>query len=165
MSWQIRIIRAKPNPAGKDKNYMGIPKKDQLLGEWADLQNTGDASVRLSTIHLCHTEFSPNCTPKENPTTYWSGKDTETLNVGQIVRVHTGESLYSSIMEFSDQIGVHLHAFAEKGSFVLNNKCGDIISVWWKNQQNEWCREDIASYDPNPPEGRILKRVGAKLIP
>lgn len=56
MSWKILVYRAKPNPAGKDRAY-GYPQQQQLLGEWVDLQNTGDASVSLSSLHLYHENF------------------------------------------------------------------------------------------------------------
>lgn len=163
MSWKILAYRAKPNPVGKDR-VSGYPQQQQLLGEWVDLQNTGDGSVRLSTLNLCHVQFSNQGVPEDKPTIYWTGKDGEVLNPGQILRVHTGKSAHASAMAYNDAQGVNLHAFAEEGNFVLNNNYGDIISVWWKDKDNKWYREDVASYDPNPPEGVVLKRSGDKLI-
>lgn len=165
MSWQILICRAKPNPAGKDRTPLGGPRQEQLLGEWVDLQNTGDASVNLSTLHLSNFEFLSGCVRKENPTIYWDGSADEKLAPNQILRVHTGKSLYSASMLNEDRNGVNLHAYAEKGNFVLNNKCGDILGVWWKDRDGKWHNEDTASYDPNPPEGAILRRIGPKLMP
>lgn len=164
MSWKILIYRAKPNPAGKDR-VSGYPQQQQLLGEWVDLQNTGDAAVNLSTLNLCHVQFSNQGVPEDKPTIYWTGKYGEVLNPGQVLRVHTGKSEHAGSMAYNDAQGVHLHAFAEKGNFVLNNNYGDVISVWWKGQDGKWNKEDAAGYDPNPPEGVILKRVGDKLIP
>ena len=164
MSWKVVICRAKPNPAGKDR-VGGYPSNEQLLGEWVDLQNTGDAPVTLSRIHLSDVRFSQSCVPEGQPIIYWNGSDSQSLASGQIVRVHTGKSLYSSGMLNEDRAGVHLHAYAEKGNFVLNNKCGDIIGVWRIGSDGKWIKEDGASYDPNPPEGAILRRVGDKLIP
>jgi len=164
MSWKILVYRAKPNPAGKDR-VSGYPQQQQLLGEWVDLQNTGDGSVNLSTLNLCHMQFSSQGVPEEKPKIYWTGKDREVLNPGQTLRVHTGKSAYASAMAYNDAHGVDLHSFAEEGNFVLNNDYGDTISVWWQGEDNKWYREDAASYDPNPPEGVVLKRSGYKLIP
>lgn len=164
MSWKIEIYQAKPNPAGKDRTAWGSPRQEQLLGEWVDLRNVGDTSVPLSISHLSDIEFSQNCVPTKNPAIYWNGSSAQSLSPGQIVRVHTGKSVYSLSMLNEDRVGVHLHAYAEKGNFVLNNKCGDIIRVWWKSSDGKLNREDEAAYDPNPAEGSILKRVGNKLI-
>jgi hypothetical protein len=164
MSWKILICKAKPNPTGKDRAF-GSPRQEQLLGEWVDLQNTGDTPVSLSRLTLCHMEFSSQGVPHDNSTPYWTGKPEEMLSPGQIARVHTGKSVYANYMAYEDKQGVSLHSFAEEGNFVLNNDYGDIISIWWKDKDNKWQKEDIASYDPNPPEGAILKRSGNKLIP
>jgi len=163
MAWKILICRAKPNPAGKDRAG-GYPRHEQLLGEWVDLRNTGDAAVVLSTIHLSNMQFSQNCIPNGQPNIYWNGSSNQTLAPGQILRVHTGKSTYSYLMSDEDKIGVDLHVYAEKGNFVLNNKCGDVLAVLWR-YNNEWRKEDGSFYDPNPPEGAILKRVGDKLVP
>ncbi len=162
--WKILVYRAKPNPAGKDRAY-GYPQQQQLLGEWVDLQNTGDTSVSLSSLHLYHVEFSAQGVPNKDLAHYWTGKYGEVLNPGQIVRVHTGKSEYASGMAYNDSQGVHLHSFAEKGNFVLNNNYGDAISVYWKDKDGKWRKEDGAAYDPYPPEGVVLRRVGDKLIP
>ena len=165
MSWKIEICRAKPNPVGKDRAAWGSPRQEQLLGEWVDLRNIGDTPVTLSTIHLGDIEFSQNCIPAKNSTIYWKGSSTQSLSPQQILRVHAGKSLYSSSMLDEDRVGAHLHAYAEKGNFVLNNRCGDVISVWWIGNDGKWHEEDKANYDPNLPEGAILTRVGSKLIP
>lgn len=163
MSWTIGIVRAKPNPFGKDVTSSGTARPAQLLGEWVDLANSGDQSVNLSMLHLTDAQFSPTCEIKHRAVEYWTGKSTDVLAPGQIVRVHTGKSGDAYVMPTDDGSGVHIHAFAERGWFVLNNRCGDIISVWWI-YNGQWTKEDEASYDPNPPEGAILRRVGNRLI-
>lgn len=163
MSWKIQITRAKPNPAGKDKSR-GTPIPAQLLGEWVDLKNIGDGSVSFSTLHLANSEFSHNCTITKQAAIYWTGVSGQ-LSPGEIVRVHTGRSYDSHLMATDDKLGVNYHAYAERGSFVLNNDCGDNLSVWWKSSDGKWNQDDVASYDPNPPEGEILQRVGSKLVP
>jgi hypothetical protein len=158
MSWKIEIHRAKPNPAGKDKAG-SFPIASQLLGEWVDLKNIGDAAVNLVSLNLAHREFDGNCVVKTASQIYWTGKSGVSLSPGQIVRIHTGRSQDAALMSAPDQQGVHHHAFADKGSFVLNNRCGDTLSVWWKHGDN-WNQDDTASYRPNPSEGKVLQRLG-----
>lgn len=163
MSWQVQIIRAKPNPAGKDRNQ-SYPIKQQLLGEWVDLKNVGDQAVSLTTLNLAHTEFDDRCSIKTESQIYWKGSAVY-LNPGQTVRVHTGRSADTAHMAAEDRAGVDLHAYAERDNFALNNRCGDNLSVWWKNSSDQWQNEDKASYDPNPPDGAVLVRRGNKLVP
>ena len=163
MSWAIRICRAKPNPAGKDSGP-GANKEQQLLGEWVDLQNTGDGAVRLSSLHLCDNQFSQFCALIKENVIYWNGRADQILSPGQVVRVHTGKSSYSLYMLSGDSSGVHLHAYAESGNFILNNRCGDTISVYWKGEDGAWHFEDKAKYAPNVPDGKILLRQGEWLV-
>jgi len=136
-----------------------------LLGEWVDLKNTGDASVSLSTLHVANNQFDANCRITNEAVIYWNGRSSDTLHVGKILRVHTGKSSDSALMKVEDKNGVDLHAYAERGNFALNNKCGDAITVWWKTTSDgKWHEEDRASYDANPTEGAVLVRSGRKLI-
>ena len=166
MSWQVQVSRAKPNPAGKDKsgNY---PLAGQLLGEWVDLKNIGDQSVSLGTLYLAHQEFSGNCVAKDTFTIYWEGvkEPVTVLQSGQVVRIHTGRRSDAPHMHQEDASGVNHHAFADSGRFLLNNGCGDILSIWYKGTDGKFHSDDQASYDRNPPEGGVLVRVGAKLVP
>jgi hypothetical protein len=162
MSWKIEIHRAKPNPTDKDKAG-GYPKPEQLLGEWVDLKNTGDASVSLSTLHLANNEFDATCKVTKAAVIYWNGESGVTLSPGKTVRVHSGRSSDSALMKSEDKEGVDLHAYAGKGNFILNNKCGDTLTVWWKTSEGKWIEDDRASYDANPQEGKVLRRSGSKL--
>lgn len=163
MSWKLQITQTKPNPAGKDKNRWS-PKADHLLGEWVDLRNIGGASVTLSLIHLAHREYSDNCVRKEKPVIYWTGSSATIVQPGETVRLHTGRSSDAWQMASADRSGVNYHAYAESGSFVLNNDCGDEMSIWWKGSDGNFHLEDVAGYDANPPDGAILYRSGNKLV-
>lgn len=164
MSWQIQIYRAKPNPSGKDRPRYGQPDPRQLLAEWVDLKNVGDAGVNLSTLNLAHLQFDAQGNRLPNPVIYWTGPSSEVLSPGETVRVHTGKSSDSHQMLSEDRVGVEIHAFAESGNFVLNNKQGDELSVWWRTNESKWQEDDRASYYPNPPEGAVLLRSGQKLV-
>lgn len=164
MSWQIQISRAKPNPQGKDRHRYGSPDAEQLLAEWVDIKNVGDTGVNLSTLNLAHLEFDEQCRPKAQPKIYWTGPSAGILHPGQVIRVHTGKSSASIYMRVEDRNGVDHHGYAESGNYILNNRCGDTLSVWWKSNDNAWNKDDEASYDPNPPEGAVLVRNGRKLV-
>ncbi len=164
MAWQIQVTRAKPNPAGKDKSH-GYPIPEQLLAEWVDLKNVGDAAVNLSTLHLADAQFGHACQLHKEAQIYWNGPSSVVLQTGETVRVHTGREVDAWRMQQEDRSGANYHSFANRGSFVLNNDCGDILSVWWQGQDQQWHREDAASYDPYPPEGQVLQRSGNKLVP
>ena len=85
------------------------------------------------------------------------------LSPGQIVRVHTGRIRDAASMGATDQQGVNYHAYAEKGNFVLNNRCGDCLSVWWKHGES-WHKNDESAYAANPGEGKVLQRLGNGLV-
>lgn len=163
MSWQIQIFRAKPNPDGKDRSANGATHT-QLLGEWVDLKNIGDAPVNVSSLHLTHKEFDDHChATNAGPQLYWNGSGSEILHPGKVLRVHTGHRSQMAQMNPSDAVGADLHSYADRSNFVLNNKCGDEIGVWWKTSAGEWKKADSASYDPQPKEGAVLVRIGQKL--
>lgn len=162
MSWKITIQRAKPNPAGKDKAGYS-PKPEQLLGEWVDLKNTGDTEVHHSTLHLTHTEFNSSCAVTKQHVVYWNGSGSAVLKPGQTVRVHTGKQSQAASMKAEDQNGPDMHAYAEKGNFILNNDCGDKLGLRWTSS-GTWYSDDEASYNPKPKEGEVLIRIGDKLV-
>jgi hypothetical protein len=162
MSWKIQIIRAKPNPFGKDTSG-GRPLAAQLLGEWVDLKNVGDESITASTLHLTNTEFAPGCLVKKKAQIYWNGLSNVSIRPGEIVRVHTGRSSDLCHMQATDKEGVTHHCYAERGLFVLNNDCGDNLGLWWTNAEKWFC-DDSTRYRPRPTEGRILQRIGSELV-
>lgn len=105
MSWKIEIHRVKPNPAGKDR-VAGSAKPEQLLGEWVDLKNIGDASVSLATLQLANNEFDANCKVTKEAVIYWNGRSGDTLQAGKILRVHTGKSSDSAVLKPENRDGV-----------------------------------------------------------
>jgi hypothetical protein len=163
----LKITFSKPNPIGKDKTPIGTSKPEQLLGEWVDITNVGNEPIRFSTMGLHHTRFNEHCQTLTEPTErYWSCGGTESLKVGQTLRVYTGRKRDQHLLESRplDKGTVDWRGFADLERFVLNNKCGDTIYVTWRNSQGT-AIQDKASYSNNPPEGIVLKRVGEKLEP
>lgn len=155
MSKLLQIVKAKPNPAGRDKVY-GVPKPEQLLGEWVDIKNVGTESIPFSEISLSHTLFDNSCNNTGRVEPYWKSSG-GSLEVGQVIRVHTGKQSDSHLMNINDKLGCNWHGYANRENFVLNNACGDIITVTWTDSFGATQRDSV-SYNRNQPEGAILER-------
>lgn len=151
----LRITRAKPNPTGKDRIGPYTPPA-QLAAEWVDFFNDGDRIYPLDGVSLQHIAYQPGCS--NGQWAYIMGF-TGRLQPGEIVRVHSGGPISLSQMHPEDVAGAHHHMFTGK-NYVWNNDCGDTAGLW-----NGQVWVDKASYDPYPPEGRILIRQGDKLVP
>ncbi|MGH9839670.1 MAG: hypothetical protein ACREEM_12890 [Blastocatellia bacterium] len=162
MAMSLQIIQAKPNPAGKekkqDKNESGAANPEQLLGEWVDIENIGNDSVHFSTIQLRHTLFDQFCYAT-GPELYWAGGVEDYLKPGQVLRVHAGRQSDAHLAAAEDQTGADWHGYAGGESFILNNRCGDKMSVTWRDAFDQSFL-DWVCYAPHPPEDTILKRSG-----
>lgn len=164
MSSLLQITYTKPNPLGKDRTASGAARPEQLLGEWVDIKNVGTEAIRLSTISLEHTLYTDRCQSTGRTKNYWNGGGSETLKPGASIRVYTGVREKQHLMSPIDKSPIDWIGFANMNNFVLNNKCGDTIVVNWQDTQGRQY-QDIASYAPNPPEGAVLQRSGANLVP
>ena len=164
MSVSLQIFQSKPNPTGKDKTSSGVPKPEQLLGEWVDIRNTGTEPVSLSTVELHHTLFGDRCETTGRTEAYWRWDTTNELRPAQTIRVFTGRHRDQHLMNPADGGGVDWWGFANRDNFVLNNRCGDAITVPWRDSRGNSYR-DTASYRPNSPEGATLRRSGDYLVP
>jgi hypothetical protein len=155
---KLTITRIKPNPAGKDRPPHGGPTPAQLAAEWVDFRNDQGQAVSLNGISLWHLTYAP-------------GRDAEwarimtfsefTLANGKIVRVHSGIKRDLSVVRQEDLDGADYHAFTGDDAYVWNNKQGDTPLLF---RATDKTTIDNASYDPNPPEGVVLVRVGDKLV-
>jgi hypothetical protein len=163
MSKQLQITQAKPNPIGKDKTSSGLAKPEQLLGEWVDVRNVGTEAIRFSSMTVSHTLYNDRCQTTGRTEDYWSGSDKELLP-GQVIRIHTGRISDEHLMAAADRQGVDWHDYANRDNFVLNNRCGDRITVTWLDGYGRRV-SDAAYYRPNPPEGVVLRRHGDALEP
>lgn len=151
----LRIIKAKPNPTGKDR-YGNYAPPAQLAAEWVDFQNNGDEPFLLNGISLYHIAYQPGCqNGKWQRVMGFQGS----LKPGQVVRVHSGREILLAQMNLEDALGADVHLFTGQG-YIWNNDCGDAAGLW---NGSSWT--DKASYDPHPPEGQVLHRVGDKLVP
>ena len=133
----LQIIQAKPNPAGKDdskdQNGSGSCPPERLFGEWVDVKNTGNDSVRFPTMQLRHALFDETCHTTGDMELYWIGVNEDVLKPGQVLRIHAGHREDAQLMSAEDQAGADWHGYAECDDFILNNRCGDKIVLSWQD--------------------------------
>ena len=117
----IQIIRAKPNPYGKDK-FGKLSPADQLASEWVDIANTGVTSVSLSNLLLYHKTFNNFCQELDlQKVMSFNG----VLSSGQVVRIHSGSPIPTSQMRYEDISGADYHLFTRTNYKIVmffNNK-------------------------------------------
>lgn len=153
----LKIAQAKPNPTGKDWFPGDIPSR-QLAGEWVDFKNVGNESFSLRNVALYHVAYQPGCiNGKWEKVEGFKG----ILGVNEVVRVHSGGRVSLSELDPIDVQGADYHLFTGI-SYIWNNDCKDKPSLY-SLVNEKWI--DQTFYDPNPPEGEILVRVGDKLVP
>jgi hypothetical protein len=155
----LRVSQLKPNPAGKDRGRFGPLSAAQLGAEWVDIKNVGTAPVGLGGIELYHLAYGrPGTQPEWQKVTSFTGS----LRVGEVLRVHSGQTRDLSVLHREDLVGADYHGFSGRDAYVWNNAEGDTAGLW-EPQSKTWV--DKGSYDPHPPEGVVLVRSGSKLVP
>lgn len=155
----LQVIKAKPNPAGKDKAGRFLLSNKQLGAEWIDIKNTGTAGQSLKDMQIYHVVY-------RNGGTEWgllkdfNGSELITaLPVGTIMRIHSGSGPLS-VLSIEDAQGANRHFFTGKG-YVWNNDKIDRPMIWDKVKE---VVVDQTYYDAPVPDGKILVRVNNKLI-
>lgn len=152
----LLITKAKPNPAGKDRIGRTLTPAVQLAAEWVDIKNNGGTPVDLSSVELYHWAYPALRKAEWELATGFSG----VLDAGQTMRVHSGEPIALSQMHFEDRNGAEHHVFTRK-NYIWNNDKTDHPMLWYKASGQEL---DRATYDAPVAGGRILTRIGAKLV-
>src|SRR5947208_7764207 len=115
----LQIIKAKPNPTGKDRYRSFIPPR-QLAAEWVDFKNDGNERYPLGGISLHHIAFQPSCRDgKWREVMTFKGE----LESGKIVRIHSGNQIPLSDMNVEDTLGADFHLFTGL-NYIWNNDCG-----------------------------------------
>lgn len=159
----LQIIKAKPNPAGKEsgKEHDGFEasRTDALFAEWVDVKNIGDDAVNFQTMQLRHALFGEDCHTTGELELYWIGDNGDFLKPSQVLRVHGGRREDAHLMAAEDQAGADWHGYAENDDFILNNRCGDKIVLSWQDAADQ-IHQDWVCYAPYPPDDLILKRSG-----
>ena len=151
----LLIIKAKPNPLGKDRIGRTFTPAIQLAAEWVDFQNIAKTAINLNGTQMYHLAYLPGKTEWELVIEL-SG----VIQSGEIVRIHSGNPLPLNQMNFQDTIGANYHVFTGK-NYVWNNDKLDKPYLWYKPTQQ---KIDLTYYDAWPVEGKILQRLNDKLI-
>jgi hypothetical protein len=153
----VQTVRLKPNPTGKDRSRSGGVSQTQLGAEWVDIRNVCNQPVDLTGVKLYHIAYLRGSNQgRWDEITSFNG----TLGVGMVVRVHSGSGP-ESVLRDEDRREADYHLFTRRDSYVWNNDHGDCSALWQSGQSNPF---DKACYDPYPPEGEVLERVGDKLV-
>lgn len=142
----LLVTCAVPNPAGKDRSIHGV-NNDQLNGEWVEFLNTTRGTFSLEGVALIHRTFNQYCEPTgDSGVTSFFGS----LASGKSIRVHTGSGT-----DFWS--GDLLHTFLNRGNYVWNNACGDVVILQKGTTTVDW-----AAYGKNPTGGKVLTRVSGQ---
>jgi hypothetical protein len=153
----LKTVRLKPNPSGKDRSPRGHATAAQLGGEWVDIKNMGSTAVDLTGVTLYHIAYrsaTDNGTWEEVMTFRGS------LGPGKAIRVHAGSGPLN-VLHAIDQQGADFHLFTGRNAYVWNNDRGDCSALWQAGEKSYF---DKACYASNPPEGVILVRSGDRLV-
>ena len=143
------ITSAQPNPPGKD-SARSTTTNAKLNEEWVEF--TAERDRALIEDELSHLTFNNYCqrTGQERILQFASVQ----IKAGQRVRVHTGSGT-----AYWD--GNTLHVYAGRSWFAWNNRCGDRATLSYKGTVI-----DSAYYEPNPPEGVLVRQPGTdRLVP
>ena len=144
----LYIVRAQPNPRGKDATRSGYVTSEKLNEEWIEFEVRENRNI-VNDV-LSHLTFTGYCQQTGEDTLITFGS--RQMLVGQRVRVHTGRG--------TDQwIGNTLHMYLNRSWFVWNNACGDRATLSYQNTII-----DQARYRPNPPEGELVRMAGTEWL-
>lgn len=154
----LYIIKAKPNPSGKDRLGSTVPSQ-QLAGEWVDFKNSSSRSLSLNNVLLQHIAY-PNGYPNGLWETACDFKGS--LQPGEIVRVHSGGEIDLTLLNYEDRVGADHHVFTGN-SYIWNNDRSDSPRLVVK-LNGETDEIDRATYKAYPTEGKILARIGNQLV-
>ena len=153
----LRVVRIKPNPAGKDRSRHGV-EAAQVAAEWVDLENLGPAPASLEGVEVHHLAYPAGGQARWEKVVGLRGE----LASGKAVRVHSGREIPLAELRPEDVQGADFHVFAGRDLYVWNNAEGDCGGLWQRTTR-AWL--DKACYDPYPPEGLVLVRQGDSLVP
>lgn len=152
----LTILRAKPNPFGKDRTRSYAPNS-QLVGEWVDIKNTSGKNLNMENVKIYDHTFTNTCGDEGKRLIFSFGS--YVMPTGIIIRIHSGNKIPDSQLAPQDLNGADVHAYTGY-SYVWNNVCGDTAEI--RNSDNLLI--DETSYGSYPMEGRILLRQGQYLL-
>jgi hypothetical protein len=154
----VRFYRMKLGLAGMDRSQYGSPSS-RKPGDWVDVRNDSSSSVRTNGLCLYHLEFpSPDAQPEYR---FVVTLPECSLKPGEVLRLHSGPRREVAALHVEDRSGADWHAFTGGEACLWNRREGD-TAVLYEVAKKETI--DSVSYDPDPPEGVLLLRQGARLV-
>jgi len=155
----LQVIKAKPNPAGKDRLSRSIFLQTRLGAEWIDIKNMSASNYQLKNIQIYHVAYKNNKAEWESLKIFYSSILNVTLPANSIMRIHSGSGPVN-ILNTEDKLGANLHYFTGK-NYVWNNDKIDRPMIY--DSKNDKII-DQTYYDAPVADGKILVRVNDKLI-
>lgn len=162
----LKIIKAKPNPFGKDRTSCHYTPATKLAGEWIDIKNNGSSPVALNGLSLWHLAYLINNTTEWQLALTFDLANNFSLLAGQVIRVHSGHRIDPNLLPMEDQDGANWHVFTDK-DYIWNNKLPDKPTLTDPRLTTNNI-VDQTSYSATflrpIPDGKILERVNYILI-
>lgn len=155
----LQVIKAKPNPAGKDRSPGLLTTQSRLGAEWIDIKNIGSVGYPLKNIQIHHLAYTNGKTEWKLLKDFNSSLLIPGLPSGIVMRIHSGSGPLSVLFP-EDVQGASRHYFTGK-NYVWNNDKIDRPMIYNSNSKDII---DQTYYDAFPEDGRILERYGDKLI-
>ena len=155
----LQVIKAKPNPAGKDRVPRLLTTQSRLGAEWIDIKNIGSVGHSLKNIQIYHVAYINGKAEWKLLKDFNSALLIPALPSGIIMRIHSGNGPLSALLP-EDVQGASRHYFTGK-NYVWNNDKIDRPMIYDSNSKNII---DQTYYDSFPEDGRILERHNDKLI-
>jgi len=155
----LKVIKAKPNPIGKDCIPRILPTQSQLGAEWIDIKNTGTIGQSLKNIQIYHMAYVNGKTEWKLLKDFNISELIPALPPGIIMRIHSGSGPLS-ILSPEDVKGANRHFFTKKG-YVWNNDKIDKPMIYDKIKK---IKLDETFYTPPVSDGKVLVRVNNQLI-
>ena len=155
----LRIIKAKPNPVGKDRTPKLLTTQSRLGAEWIDIKNIGSAGFSLKNIQIYHVAYINGKAEWKLLKDFNSALLIPALPSGIVMRIHSGNGPLS-VLSPEDVQGASRHYFTGK-NYVWNNDKTDKPMIYDKVKK---IRLDETFYNPPVLDGKVLVRVNNQLI-
>jgi hypothetical protein len=150
----IRLYRLKLGPTGADRPSTGTQQFRQP-GDWVDVRNEGPSATRINGLCLYHLEhLGPGTQPEYR---FIVTLPECSLKPGEVLRLHSGPRRDLALLYAEDRNGADWHVFTSGESHFWNRRDGDTALLYAAASKET---TDVATFDPNPPEGVVLWRQG-----
>lgn len=155
----LQVIKAKPNPSGKDRTPKLLTTQSRLGAEWIDIKNIGSVGYSLKNIQIYHVAYINDKAVWELLIDFNSALLIPALPSGIVMRIHSGNGPLS-VLSPEDVQGASRHYFTGK-NYAWNNDKIDRPMIYDKVKKNKL---DETFYIPPVLDGKVLVRVNNQLI-